>query len=69
MLSGLVHTIEKNAEALVVASKESGLEVLVILSAWSCLRIRMQDEFTVYFLASRGVVSFSRRSLLHGVSN
>jgi len=27
ILSGNVHTIEKNAEALVVASKENGLEV------------------------------------------
>ena len=32
---------------LVVASKETGLETLIELSTWSCLKIRMQDEVTV----------------------
>ena len=43
-LAGSVHTVKKNIEALVVASKEDGLE---ILSTWSCLEIRMQDKATV----------------------
>jgi len=48
IFGGSVHTIKENAEALVVASKETGLEVMVIkLSTWSCLEIRMQDEVTV----------------------
>jgi hypothetical protein len=47
-LGGSVHTIKKNAEALVVASKESGLVVTAKkLSTWSCLEIRMQDQVTV----------------------
>ena len=40
--------IKKNAEPLVVASKEIGLEVNAIkLSTWSCLEIRMKDKITV----------------------
>ena len=43
-----VHTIQKNSEALIVSSKETGLEVNADkLSKWSCLEIRMQDEVTV----------------------
>jgi hypothetical protein len=35
ILEGSVHTIKKNAEALVVASKEIGIEVILIkLSTW-----------------------------------
>jgi hypothetical protein len=41
-----VHTINVNAEALVVASKETGLEVNVVKTK-SCLEISMQDEVTV----------------------
>jgi len=39
---------KKSTEALVVASKDTGLEVNddKILSTWSCLKIRMQDEVT-----------------------
>ena len=48
ILGGSVHTIKENAEALVVASKETGLEAnLIKLSTWSCLEIGMQDEVTV----------------------
>ena len=36
--------IEKNTQGLLDASKEVGLEVMLIkLSTWSCLEIRMQD--------------------------
>jgi transcriptional antiterminator Rof (Rho-off) len=45
-----VHTtsIKKNEEALVVATKETELEVVSEkLSAWSSHEIRMQDEVTV----------------------
>ena len=42
MLGGSIHTSKENAEALVVSSKENGLEVNAIkLSTWSCLEIRM----------------------------
>jgi len=44
ILAGSVHTIKKNVEALVVASKETGLE---ILSTGSCLETRTQDKVTV----------------------
>jgi hypothetical protein len=38
----------KNAEAVVVASEDIGLEVNVDkLRKWSCLKFRMQDEVTV----------------------
>jgi hypothetical protein len=43
ILGGSIHTVKENAEALVAATSEIGLEV----SAWSCREIRMQDEFTV----------------------
>ena len=40
--------MKEKIEALVVASKENGLEVNADnLSTWSCFEIRMQDEFTV----------------------
>jgi hypothetical protein len=41
------HTIKENAEALLVSSKEVGLEVNADRSAWSCLEIRIQDEVTI----------------------
>jgi len=47
ILGESVHTIKESKEALVVASKESGLEMLIKLSTWSCLEIRMQDKVTV----------------------
>jgi hypothetical protein len=40
ILGGSVHTLKENAEVLIVARKEIGLE----LSTWSCLEIRMEDE-------------------------
>jgi len=46
-LGGSIHTIEKNTESLVVAGREIGLDVMLIkLSTWLCLEIRMQDEVT-----------------------
>jgi len=50
ILGGSVHTVKKNAEALIVASKEIGLEAnadKTKYSTWSCLEIRMQDEVTI----------------------
>jgi hypothetical protein len=48
ILVGTVHTIKENADTLVVASKEIGVEVnLIKLTTWPCLDIRMQDEVTV----------------------
>jgi len=48
ILGGGIRTLNENAEALVAATRENGLEVIVIkLSTWSCLEIRMQDEITV----------------------
>ena len=47
ILGGIIHTLKENAEALVAAAREIGLEVLIKLSTWSCREIRMQDEFTV----------------------
>jgi len=48
ILGGSMHTLKENAEALVFATRETGLEVFAVkLSIWSCLEIRMQDEFTV----------------------
>jgi len=47
ILGGSVHTVKKNTEALVVASKNTGLEVNAEKTTWSCLEIRMQDEVTV----------------------
>ena len=45
VLGGSIHSIRKNPEALVVASKKVGFEVK--LSTWSCLDIRMQDKVTI----------------------
>ena len=45
ILGGSIHTLKENAEALVAATREIGLEVCG--STWSCLEIRLQDEFTV----------------------
>ena len=43
ILGGAIHTLKENAEALVAATREIGLEV----STWSCFEIRMQNEITV----------------------
>jgi hypothetical protein len=43
-----VYTIKGKTEVLVVASKESGREKMLIkLSTWSCLEVRMQDEVII----------------------
>jgi hypothetical protein len=42
-----VITCSRTTESLVVASKETGLKVLIKLSTWPCLEIRMQDEITI----------------------
>jgi hypothetical protein len=48
MLGGSVYTVKENAEALVVATKETGLEVNADKSKYMvCLEIRTQDEVTV----------------------
>ena len=48
ILGRTVHTMKKNPEALVVASKEIGREVdTEKLSTWSCLEIRMQEKVTI----------------------
>jgi len=47
ILGGSVHTLKENAEALVVASKETGLEINADKSTWSGLEIRMHDEVTI----------------------
>jgi len=45
ILGGSIHTIKKNTEDVVVARKEIRLDIILIkLSPWSCLEIRMQDE-------------------------
>jgi hypothetical protein len=49
ILGGSIHTIRKNTEALLIASKEIGLEVMLRkLSIWSCLEIRTQDKLDTY---------------------
>jgi len=48
MLGGSIHTLKENAEALVAATRELGHEVNADKTiTWSCLEIRMHDEFTV----------------------
>ena len=50
ILGRSIHTIKEIAEALVAATREIGLEVSADKTkyvTWSCLEIRMQDEFTV----------------------
>ena len=48
ILGGSVHTVKKNAEAVVAATKETGLEVNAHKTKYMILfRIRTQDEFTV----------------------
>ena len=47
ILGESVHTVKENSEALVVATKEIGLDVNADKSTWLCLEIRTQDEVTV----------------------
>ena len=47
ILGRSIYNLKENAEALVAATREIGLEVLINLSTRSCLEIRMQDEITV----------------------
>jgi len=48
IISVSVHTIKGNEITLVAATMEVGVEeVLIKLSTWSCLEVRMQDEFRV----------------------
>jgi retron-type reverse transcriptase len=48
ILGGSVHSIKKNAEYLIIASKEIGLEVNAEKTKYmSCLEIRMQDTITI----------------------
>ena len=44
ILGGSIRTLKENAEALVAATREIGLDVSAD-STWSCLEIRMQEEF------------------------
>jgi len=47
IFGGNVHTVKEKAEALIVTSKEIGLDVIADkLSSWSGLEIRTQDEVT-----------------------
>ena len=44
ILGGSIHMVKENAEALVVATKETGLEVNADkTSTWFCLENRRQD--------------------------
>jgi hypothetical protein len=48
ILGGCMHTIKKNIDTLVVASKKNGLDVTLIkLNIWSYLEIKMQDKEAV----------------------
>ena len=49
ILGGSIHTVKENAEALVAATREIGLEVSADKTKFMviCLEIRMQYEFTV----------------------
>ena len=48
ILGESVHTLKKNTEALVVASRNTGLEINADkLSTWPCLEISRQEEVTV----------------------
>ena len=47
VLGGSVQKVKENAEALVVATKEIGLEVNADKTKYMILEIRTQDEVTV----------------------
>ena len=62
ILGGSIHSLKENAEALVAATREIGLGVLIKLSTWPCLEIRMQDEVNVrglIIVPSRGCKSLN----------
>jgi hypothetical protein len=43
-----VHTIHKNAEALtLVITRLDQKKMVIKLSAWSCLELRVQEDLTV----------------------
>jgi hypothetical protein len=45
ILGGSIHSIKKNTDTLLVASKETGLEVNADKTKYmSCLKIRIQNE-------------------------
>ena len=45
ILGGSIHTVKEKAEALVVASKEIGLEVNADKTKyWSCIEIQTQNK-------------------------
>ena len=46
ILGGSIRAVKENAEALVVAAKEIGLEVNADKTKYICLEIRMQGELT-----------------------
>jgi len=47
MWGSRIHIVKKHTEALLI-DKEIGLEIMLIkLSTWSCLEIRMFDEATI----------------------
>jgi hypothetical protein len=49
ILGGSIHTVRKNTKAVILSSKEIGLEVILRkLSIWSCLKARMQDIMGTY---------------------
>jgi len=51
VLGGSVHTINENAEALVAASKKTGLEVYVDKTKYMIMsEIRIEDKLTVQIL-------------------
>jgi hypothetical protein len=47
ILGESIDTTMKNTEALLVGSKELGLEVNADKTKWSCFQIRVKDEFKV----------------------
>ena len=48
ILGGSIHTLQQNAEAkYLLQGRLDWKQVLIKLSTWSCLEIRMQDKITV----------------------
>jgi len=48
ILGGRLHNVEEKTGILIMKLKESGVEVNADkLTTWSCIEIRMQNEFTV----------------------
>jgi hypothetical protein len=64
-LGGSVHIVQENAETLVVANKEIGLEVNADKTKdMSCLKIRMQDEVTVWKLIIASLKGWESSNIL-----